>query len=199
MSREEGKRARDVVERQVRQMNLLVEDLLDAARIVRGHVQLDRRMIDIRDTVRRTVEAVTPLITERGQILRVSVPERTVPVQADDARLQQAIMNLLSNAAKYTDPGGRISVNIALNGSETIVSVSDTERGIEPSLLPRVFDLFSRATDDTPGFGVGLAVTRKLVELHGGRIEGYSPGLGRGSEFIVHLRIQLRSSNASGD
>lgn len=82
------------------------------------------------------------------------------------------------------------ALNIALNGSETIVSVSDTGRGIEPSLLPRVFDLFSRGTDDTAGFGVGLAVTRKLVELHGGRIEGRSPGLGRGSEFIIHLPIQ---------
>jgi signal transduction histidine kinase len=112
-SREQGERCREVVERQVRHMNRLVEDLLEAARIVRGHIQLDRRAIDIRETVRRTVDAVTPLVTERGQILEVSVPDGPLPVQADDVRLQQIVMNLLSNAVKYTDPGGRITVTVA--------------------------------------------------------------------------------------
>jgi signal transduction histidine kinase len=186
-SREQGERARAVVERQIGQMTRLVDDLLEAGHVVRGEVHLDRRTIDIRETVRRVVDALTPLVTERAHDLRVIVPSQPARVDADDVRLQQVLMNLLSNAAKYTEAGGRIVVTLTVDDGQAVVSVADSGRGIEPALLNRVFELFTRGPGDAAGFGVGLAVARKLVELHGGRIEARSAGLGRGSEFVVIL------------
>jgi signal transduction histidine kinase len=116
----------------------------------------------------------------------VAVPEEPVVVLADSTRLEQVFTNLLTNAAKYTDPGGRITVNLT-NGNGARVTVTDNGRGIDPVVLPGVFDLFTRGATDVRGFGVGLAVTRRLVELHGGSIEARSGGPGRGSEFVVWL------------
>lgn len=188
-SRESGEHARAVVERQILQMNRLVEDLVDAARIVRGHVQLDLSPIDLIAAVEVTADSLRPLIAERRHEFVVSVPEHPVIVLADASRLQQVFTNLLTNAAKYTDPGGRIAFTLTSGNGSAAVTVTDDGRGIDSAVLPSIFDLFTRGVRDVRGFGVGLAVTRRLVELHGGAIEARSAGAGHGSEFIVSLPL----------
>jgi two-component system CheB/CheR fusion protein len=189
ISRERGERARTVVERQIQQMNRLVEDLLDAARIVTSHVSMDLRTIDLRESVRCGIETIAPLMEERHHQFSVALPEGRVPVRADEARLQQVLMNLLTNAAKYTDTAGRIALTLTLADAHAVISLRDSGRGIEPDLLPRVFDLFTRGAGDITGFGIGLTVARRLVELQGGRLEAHSDGAGRGSEFVVYLPL----------
>jgi signal transduction histidine kinase len=183
-SKESGEHARSVVERQIVQMSRLVEDLVDAARIVRGHIQLALSPTDLRAAIEVTVDSLRPLIAERRHQFALTVPEQPVMVLADATRLEQVFTNLLTNAAKYTDPGGRITVNLT-NGNGASVAITDNGRGIDPAVLPTVFDLFTRGASDVRGFGVGLAVTRRLVELHGGSIEARSAGAGCGSEFVV--------------
>lgn len=188
-SRESGEHARDVVERQVHQMNRLVEDLLDAARVVRGHIQLDTVITDLRDDLEQSAESLQPVMVERQHQFVVSLPDHPVLLRADKLRLQQVFTNLLTNAAKYTEPGGRITLRLSAEDDRAVVSIVDTGRGIDPSCLPTIFTLFARSASDVRGFGVGLAVTRKLVELHGGTIRAYSAGIGRGSEFTVCLPL----------
>jgi two-component system CheB/CheR fusion protein len=183
-SKASGAHARSVVERQIVQMSRLVEDLVDAARIVRGHIQLALSPTDLRAAIEVTADSLRPLIAERRHQFVLTVPEQPVIVLADTTRLEQVFTNLLTNAAKYTDPGGRITVNLA-NGNGASVSITDNGRGIDSAVLPTVFDLFTRGANDVRGFGVGLAVTRRLVELHGGSIEARSAGAGCGSEFVV--------------
>lgn len=186
-SRESGEHARSVVERQVQQMNRLVEDLVDAGRIVRGHVQLNIAPTDLCVAIEHVADALRALMAERRHELVVKVPDHPVVLQADGVRLQQVFTNLLTNAAKYTEPEGRITVTVTETGEYVTVTVADTGRGIEPTALPTIFDLFTRGAPDVRGFGVGLAVTRRLVELHGGTIRARSAGAGRGSEFILTL------------
>jgi two-component system CheB/CheR fusion protein len=188
-AREEGLRARGVVERQIRHMNLLVEDLLDAARIVRGHVALRRSTVSLIATIRHAIETVRPLAIERAQTVTELLPDMEILVDADPGRLQQVLMNLLTNASKYTDRGGTLAVEAGIAGTDAVITVTDTGCGIEPELLPQVFDLFTRGRGDASGFGVGLAVTRKLVELHDGSIEARSGGSGQGSAFVVRLPL----------
>jgi two-component system CheB/CheR fusion protein len=187
-SREQGSRARAVVERQVERLGGLVDDLLDAARVVRGHVELRPEVMDLRETILQVVETVRPMMTERALDLAVAIPRDPLWVRADDARIQQVLMNILANGAKYTERGGSIRLEAALRGGrEIVMTVSDNGRGIEQDMLPRVFELFTRSAADGAGFGVGLAVARGLVELHGGTIEAQSDGLGKGSRFTVRL------------
>jgi two-component system CheB/CheR fusion protein len=188
-SRESGEHARTVVNRQVVQMSRLVEDLLDAARIVRGHVQLDLSRTDLTAAVEVTADSLRPLVAERRHQFAVSVPEHPVIVRADAARLQQVFTNLVTNAAKYTDPGGQITFGLTTGNGRATVAVSDNGRGIDSAVLPGIFDLFTRGAPDVRGFGIGLAVTRRLVELHGGTIEARSAGAGHGSEFVVSLPL----------
>jgi two-component system CheB/CheR fusion protein len=190
-SRQSGEHARSIVERQVHQMNRLVEDLLDAARIVRGHVQLKVDAIDLRTAVETVVDTLRPLIAERRHELNVSLPLHPVVLQADASRLQQVLTNLLTNAAKYTEPGGRIAVTMANGNDRATITVADSGRGIDPAALKGIFELFTRGAPDVRGFGVGLAVARRLVELHGGTIQARSAGTGRGSEFSVSLPLTI--------
>jgi signal transduction histidine kinase len=190
-SRETGERARTVVERQVFQMNSLVEDLVDAARIVRGHVELNAEPIDLGAAIQQVADSVRPLMDERRHTFVVAVPAGPVPLQADAVRLQQVFSNLLINAAKYTEPGGRITLELSCVGDQARVIVSDTGRGIDAAALPAIFDLSSRGAPDVRGFGVGLAVTRRLVELHGGTVQACSAGPGLGSEFTVLLPLAV--------
>jgi len=183
--------ARSVIERQLTQMTRLVEDLLDAARIVRGHVQLTLAVFDVRAAIERAKDSQRALMAERHHEFTLSVPEQPVIVQADAARLEQVFSNLLSNAAKYTDPGGRITLSLAVDGNFANITVTDTGRGIDPTAIPRIFTLFARAASDVRGFGVGLAATRRLVELHGGTIQARSDGLGRGAQFRVSLPLAV--------
>jgi signal transduction histidine kinase len=183
--------AHAVIERQLTQMTRLVEDLLDAARIVRGHVQLILVVLDVRSAIERAADSLRALMAERQHELTLSLPEEPVFVQADSARLEQVFSNLLTNAAKYTDPGGRITLSLTVDDSVANITVTDTGRGITPTAIPRIFTLFARAAPDIRGFGVGLAVTRRLVELHGGTIQARSDGIGRGAQFRVSLPLAV--------
>ena len=184
---ETAERARDVIERQIQHMTRLVEDLLDASRIVRGHVTLQLVPIDVRTAVEHVSDIIRPMMEERSHVFTVAVPDSPVFVNADSGRFEQVLMNLLTNAAKYSDPGGRIALSVVVAAGDVVISVRDNGQGIDPAILPRIFDLFTRGAGTASGFGVGLAVVRGLVELHGGTLEARSEGVGRGSEFVVRL------------
>lgn len=186
-------RARSVIERQVHQMTRLVDDLLDVSRITRGKVVLRKERVNLGAVVTNAVQTSRPLIEAREHRLSVSLPQEPLELEGDSTRLEQVFANLLNNAAKYTDPGGSISVEVERDGKEAVVGVRDSGVGLGPDLLPRVFDLFvqaERSADRSQGgLGIGLTLVRNLVELHGGTVEAQSEGLGRGCEFVVRLPI----------
>jgi signal transduction histidine kinase/two-component SAPR family response regulator len=191
---------RTIIERQTRHLVRLVDDLLDVSRIARGKIELRRERLDIADAVAKAIEMASPLLEERQHRLAVSVP-RGLFVTADPARLAQVVANLLTNAAKYTDAGGRVTVKGSSDGETVTLSVADTGVGIEPAMLPRVFDMFAqeRQTLDRTGGGLGLGLTivRNMVQLHGGSVEARSDGRGRGSEFLVRLPAALAAAAAA--
>ncbi len=182
---------REILERQTRQMVRLVDDLLDLSRIARGLVQLRKEPLDLAVVVRQAVQTSEPLLQSRGHRLTVELPEYPVRLQADQARLVQVLVNLLNNAAKYTDPGGHVELRGEREGDWAVVRVRDNGVGIPPEMLPRVFELFTQVEGSREradgGLGIGLALVRRLVELHGGTVAAYSAGPGRGSEFIVRI------------
>jgi two-component system CheB/CheR fusion protein len=190
-----AERAREMMERQVQHMVRLVDDLLDVSRITRGKVQLRKERIDLTELVVRAAEAARPLMEDNGHAFSVSVPPGPVWVDADSMRLDQVLANLLNNAAKFTERGGRISLILAAEGAtegETaILRLRDSGAGIPPDLLPSIFEPFvqaSRALDRSQGgLGIGLSLVRGLVEMHGGRVSAYSAGLGKGTEIVVRL------------
>jgi signal transduction histidine kinase len=181
----------DLMERQVGHMGRLVEDLLDLARVTAGKLELREEWLDLATAVAQAVEACRPLIEQHRHQLTVSLPPGPIRLRADPARLQQVLLNLLTNAAKYTDPGGHIWLTAERAAGVLVVRVRDDGLGIAPNLLPRVFDLFEQGTGPgaraRDGLGVGLALVKWLVELHGGRVAAHSDGPGRGSEFVVSL------------
>lgn len=194
-------RAGAVITRQVGHMRELVDDLMDVSRVTRGLVELECVPVDLRGLVESAIEQVRPLIDTRAHALQVTAPVEPVVVEGDRTRLVQVIANLVNNAAKYTAPGGRIDITLALDGADASVAVHDTGAGIAPELLPRVFDLFTQA-ERTPdraqgGLGVGLALVRSLVALHGGRVVAASPGEGQGSTFTVHLPLSARAATVA--
>jgi signal transduction histidine kinase len=197
-SQESGVRARDIVDRQLHQMTRLVDELLDAARVASGHVDLQCRPLDVVASIRQAADEVGALMDEGGNPLELILPSQPIVVEADAQRLQQILLNLLTNAAKYTDVGGWVRVSAAVAGREAVITVADTGRGIDADVLPRVFDLFTRADAQSDGFGVGLAVTRRLVEMHGGRIDAHSDGPGRGSAFVIRLPVASGPRPATG-
>jgi two-component system CheB/CheR fusion protein len=182
---------RAMAERQVAHLAHLIDDLMDVSRIGRGTVELRRRPADLSAVVGRAVEAIRSSARERGHDLTISLPEGRVFLDADPTRLEQVFANLLSNAVKYTDPGGRIRLAAERDGADVVVRVRDNGVGIEPDMLPRVFDMFVQAGDPLTrphgGLGIGLSLVKALVELHGGIVMARSEGRGRGSEFIVRL------------
>jgi len=187
-----------VVQRQTTHLQRLVEDLLDASRVVRGEVVLRRHPVDVVDIVRDAIDAARPRIDERRQHLELRLPERPVVVDGDPTRLQQIVSNVLSNASRYTPNDGRIQVLVDGNSTEMTVRVVDSGEGISPADLPRIFSLFTRAGDRRgTGLGIGLAVARSLVQLHGGTIEALSEGPGQGSEFRITLPLAARRSATS--
>ncbi|WP_406699624.1 response regulator [Singulisphaera sp. Ch08] len=183
--------AREIAERQVRHLARLVDDLLDVSRISSGKIQLRKESIELADAVNRAVETSRLLIQLRGHHLTVTLPQEPLPLEADAARIEQVMANLLNNAAKYTEEGGQISLAVEGRGKNLEIRVCDTGIGIAPELLPRVFDLFTQDTRSLDrsqgGLGIGLTLVRNLVEMHGGSVEVRSEGLGKGSEFIVRL------------
>ena len=184
-------RERTVIERQVAHLTRLVDDLLDVSRIARAKVRLEPELIELSEIVQRAVEVVSPLLEERRHSLSLEVPSRGLLLQADVARMTQVLSNLLSNACKYTPPGGRISIWAGIEGADVVLGVQDNGMGISAEALPRVFDLFvqgQQAIDRAHGgLGLGLAIVRSLVERHGGSVTAHSHGQDRGSQFIVRL------------
>ena len=186
-----GEDVRELLQRQLSHMGRMVEDLLDASRVLRGDIKLDMVSLDLRDVLQDGLDLVAALAAERGQQLEVHLPDHPMMVRADPTRLRQVFSNLLTNAHKYTPPGGSIIVTAATRDTAAIVSIRDTGEGIPPEALDRLFGLFVRATTSTGGLGIGLAMSKRLVELHGGSIRAASEGPGRGAEFIVSLPIAV--------
>jgi PAS domain S-box-containing protein len=180
-----------VIERQVGLMTRLVDDLLDVSRITSGKITLQRATVSVREVLAHAVEAARPPAESRGQALEVDVPEDAGRVAGDPARLAQAVGNLLDNAIKYTDDGGRIRLRARTEADEVVIVVEDSGAGIDPELLPHVFDLFIQADRSLErkqgGLGLGLTLVRRLVEMHGGRVEAASAGPGLGSAFTIRL------------
>lgn len=180
-----------VIRRQVEHLVDLVDDLLDVSRINRGKIELRREIVDLAEVLSAAIEMTAPLMHKREHRVRVRAPGRELWVDGDRARLTQIFSNLLTNAAKYSEPACEIAVTAELEGTEVVVRVRDEGVGIAPELLPRVFDLFEqgRRTLDRAmgGLGLGLAIVRSMTRLHGGDVTAASEGLGRGSEFTVRL------------
>jgi signal transduction histidine kinase len=191
------RQAIDMMGRQVHTLVRLVDDLLDVSRITRGKIQLRKEPADLGAVLGRAVETARPLIESNRHALTVALPAEPIKLQADATRLEQVFANLLNNAAKYTERGGRISLAAERSGGEAVVRVRDNGFGIPADLLPRVFELFTQAdrTLDRAegGLGIGLTLVRSLVEMHGGTVQAFSDGPGKGSEFVVHLPVLPRS------
>jgi signal transduction histidine kinase len=183
--------SRDMIERQVGQMVRLVDDLIDVSRVTTGKLALRRERVELGAVARSALEAVEPLAQARGQVIHTRLPEAPVYLNADPTRLSQVFLNLLNNAVKFTDPGGRIEFTSELRGDELVAKVRDEGIGIAPGMLESIFDMFAQADRSlersTAGLGVGLALSRRLVELHGGSIVARSEGPGKGSEFEVRI------------
>ena len=178
---------------QVKHMALLLDDVLDVARISSGRIELRMQQIDIVALARRTVETVRSFMDEQRHEFIVTLPANPIGARGDPTRLEQILINLLNNAAKYTRPGGKIWLTVAQVDDKVQMRVRDNGMGIAPDMLPRIFELFVQAQrrEDRSqgGIGIGLTLVRKLVELHMGRVEAQSAGLGAGSEFAVHLPV----------
>jgi signal transduction histidine kinase/CheY-like chemotaxis protein len=183
-----------IIERQVTQLTRLVDDLMEVSRITTGKVQLRHERVAVTGIVERAVETAYPLFAQRKHGLTVSLPPDPIWLNADATRLEQVVVNLLTNSAKYTDEGGHIWLTAQQEDGECVLRVRDTGVGIAPELLPRIFDLFTQVEQSLDrsqgGLGIGLALVQRLVEMHLGRVEAYSV-LGQGSEFVVRLPVVL--------
>jgi PAS domain S-box-containing protein len=200
-SPEVAARARGMMERQVEHLVRLVDDLLDVSRIMRGRVELRQEAVELSAAVARAVETSQPVIDTEGHRLAVSVAPEPLWVHGDLVRLAQVVSNLLNNAAKYTERGGRIWLTAGREGAEAVVRVRDTGIGIARDVLPRVFDLFVQSDQSLDrsrgGMGIGLTLVRSITERHGGTVAAHSGGPGQGSEFVVRLPL-LREGDGRG-
>jgi PAS domain S-box-containing protein len=185
--------ARDVIERQVGTLSKLINDLLDVARIASGRVRLRTELVELRDVVQLAVETTSPLTLLRRHEVVQMLPAQPVWVNVDPARLEEVVVNLLNNASKFTNEGGRITVTVEQQNGNAVLRIADTGIGIAPEMLPRIFDLFTQADRSLDraqgGLGIGLHLVERLIKLHGGSIEACSAGPGKGSEFIIRLPI----------
>ena len=195
--------SRDIIERQLIQLSRLVDDLLDVSRITRGKINLARQRVELREVIERAVETVTPVIEARGHTLQVELPKRALAIYGDPLRLTQALGNVLGNAAKYTDAGGQITLRARRRRRDVEISVRDTGIGILPEVLPCIFDLFTQADQRNGrpqgGLGIGLALVRRLVEMHDGTVTATSDGPGQGSEFVILLPVSVGRESSEED
>jgi PAS domain S-box-containing protein len=184
-------REQEILERQVGHLTRLVDDLLDVSRITRGKIELRKEPLELADVVVRAVETTSPILEKRSHQIDIHAPRSGLVVEADPGRLAQVISNLLTNAAKYSEPGSRIVVDGRRENDKVRVSVKDQGVGIEPHMIDRIFDLFIQQPQTLArsegGLGLGLAIVRNLVEMHGGTVSACSAGAGKGSEFVVEL------------
>jgi PAS domain S-box-containing protein len=185
--------ARMMIERQLSQMVRLIDDLLDVSRITRGRLGMRKERVDLRSLVRSAVDTSRPLIDASSHELEIALPDEDVYLDADPVRLAQVFSNLLNNAARYTDRGGRISLTASTEANEVVVVVRDTGMGIPPAALRTIFDMFTQVdqtlTHSQGGLGIGLTLVKRLVELHDGRVTAHSEGLGKGATFVVRLPL----------
>jgi PAS domain S-box-containing protein len=190
--------ARSMMERQLTQMVRLVDDLMDVSRITRGKLELRKERVPLAAILSSAVETSRPLIEQMGHALTVTLPKQPLIVDADMTRLAQVFLNLLNNAAKYADQGGHIQLNVERQGSDVVVTVKDTGIGIAVDQLPRIFEMFTQVDQSLEksqgGLGIGLTLVKRLVEMHGGRVEAKSEGPGKGSEFVVRLPVVFEAS-----
>jgi signal transduction histidine kinase len=188
----------DVIDRQVQHMSLLLDDLLDISRVTRGTLALRMQLTELATVIDNAVETARPTIDGKRHVLSVDMPNDPIQFVADPLRVAQVLSNLLTNAAKYTDPEGQIRLAASCDGENVVIRVTDSGIGISAAALPRVFNMFSQVHSTTDrsegGLGIGLALAQGLIELHGGNIEAHSAGLGCGSEFTV--RLPRRTSSA---
>jgi signal transduction histidine kinase len=188
-------RSREIVERQIEYMTRLIDDLLDVSRITRGKIELREQPLLLTSVIERAVESARPLIDERGHRIVLDLPTEPVTFLADPARLAQVFANLLNNAAKYTDVGGRIWLRARVDGANLVVGVKDDGPGLTKELRRSAFELFMQGPQTRArargGLGIGLTLVRRLVELHGGTVEALSEGPGKGTEFVVRLPLRL--------
>lgn len=193
--------AREVVERQAQQLTRLIDDLLDVSRITLGKIELKKEPVEVCTVINRAVEVVRPLVEQRRHEITVALARGPLRVEADPARLEQVLVNLLTNAAKYMDEGGRIRLAARREKRDILIRVQDTGIGIAPEMLPRVFDLYAQvdhARDHSQGgLGIGLTLVQRLVAMHGGSVSVASEGLGRGSEFTVRLPAAKEKATAA--
>jgi two-component system CheB/CheR fusion protein len=188
-------RARQIVERQSRHMARLLDDLLDVSRITRGGIELRKEDVDLREVIRAAIEALSPVLEERQTQLTTEILDSVLAVRGDNARMQQVIVNLLSNAARYSPPGSPIVLSAKPeaggNGDWIVLEVKDQGRGISPSMLSDIFEMFVQDEQglerSAGGLGIGLTLVRQIVELHGGKVEAHSDGVGKGSTFVVRF------------
>ncbi len=183
--------AERIVERQVQKMARLLDDLLDVSRIARGRVELRIERVEVRKLVSEAVETVQPAIDAKGHRLRITIADEPIWIDADPTRISQVLGNLLSNAAKYTDAGGQIDLDVSVDGTDAVFTVSDNGIGIGPDFMPILFSRFAQGpqaiTRSEGGLGIGLSLVREFVEKHGGKVEAHSAGPGHGSRFTVRL------------
>jgi signal transduction histidine kinase len=195
--------ARAMMERQVGHMVRLIDDLLDLSRITNGKIELRKERIELAAAVQDAVESVRPCMEAAGHELTVTLPPKPVYVDGDRTRLAQVFANLLNNSAKFTERGGHIRLTVDWQGSDVVVSVKDNGIGIPADMLPCIFNMFTqvdRSLDRSQGgLGIGLSLVRGLVEMHAGRVEAHSAGLGAGSEFIVRLPVMLSPNRRTGN
>jgi PAS domain S-box-containing protein len=195
------KEAAAIIERQARSLSRLIDDLLEVSRIATGRIRMQQQRFDVRLGVQHALETIRPQIEARKLRVATALPPMPVWMQADQMRIEQVVMNLLTNAAKYTDPGGSITISLSIETGDAVLRVADTGVGIEPELLPHVFEVFTqgeRSLDRAQGgLGIGLAVVKRIVELHGGSVHASSPGRGKGSEFVVRLPIAEETTGAA--
>ena len=190
---EKVQRAAEVISRQVTHVTKLVDDLLDVSRVTRGLIRIERKPVELADVVDAAIEQTLPRFDYRGHTLQRHGDGGRAVVMGDRARLVQIVANLLDNAARYTPPGGRIEVSFSSEGDTAAIRVSDSGGGIDAELLPHVFELFTQGkgpAESAGGLGIGLALVRRLAQLHGGTAEAQSDGPGRGSTFTIRLPLE---------
>ncbi|HEX4414031.1 MAG TPA: ATP-binding protein, partial [Lacipirellulaceae bacterium] len=184
----------DTIDRQVHHLNLMIEDLLDVSRVARGKVKLNLRPSKLSSIVAAAVERATPLINNHRHLLKIQLPPDDVELCVDSRRIEQVLTNLLTNAAKYTPDGGEIVVRAGVIDSQATLSVRDNGIGIASNAMPTIFELFFQADAARDraegGLGIGLALSRKIVQMHSGSLRATSAGKNRGSEFVVSLPVQ---------
>jgi PAS domain S-box-containing protein len=195
--------AGNIIDRQVGTMVRLVDDLLDISRITKGKLRLTKEQVELRVVVTRAAEAARPFMDARRHDFSVSIPTEPIWVEADPVRMEQVVVNLLNNAAKYTDTGGGlIRMIVGREGDEAVIRVKDNGVGIAPEMLHQIFELFTQVDGSLGrsygGLGIGLALARNLVEMHEGRLQAFSAGLGKGCEFTIKLPVLLKPSVREG-